>query len=158
MDEIKYLQDCVTLDEDLNFDTRYADDTTLIAAAFERLQLATDQLQEACKKYGMKINTEKCKVISDSNTNLTIENKEMEIVNEFKFLGSLVQMRIQKNYGHIGFLQSKNQTFEDTTLCKPLIYFLLDASSKPDYLSLYFSDPWLYIIPLTGPILDLCWV
>ena len=114
MDEIKYLQDCVTLDEDLNFDTRYADDTTLIAAAFERLQLATDQLQEACKKYGMKINTEKCKVFSDSNTNLTMENKEMEIVKEFKILGSLVQMIIQKNYGHIGFLQSQNQTFEDT--------------------------------------------
>ena len=38
----------------------------------------------------MKINTEKYKVISDSTTNLTIENVEMEILIGFKFLGSLV--------------------------------------------------------------------
>ena len=44
MDEIKRLQDRVTLYEDLNFDAEYADDTTLIAAVFERLQLAIDQL------------------------------------------------------------------------------------------------------------------
>ena len=44
MDEIKRLQDRVTLYEDLNFDPEYADDTTLIAAVFERLQLAIDQL------------------------------------------------------------------------------------------------------------------
>ena len=85
MDEVKCLQDLFTLDEDLNFDARYADDTTLIAAVFERLQLAADQLQETCKKYGMKIKTEKCKVISDSTANLTIENKEIKIVKEFKF-------------------------------------------------------------------------
>ena len=90
IDEIKCLQDRVTLDEDSNFDARYADDTTLIAVVFERLQLATDQLQKACKMYGMKINSERCKVISDSTSNLTIENKEIEIVKEFKFLGSLV--------------------------------------------------------------------
>ena len=63
----------VTLDENLNFDARYADDTTLIAAVFERLQLLTDQLQEACKKYGMKINTKKYKIVSDNTTNLIIE-------------------------------------------------------------------------------------
>ena len=90
MDEIKCLEDRVTLDEDLNFDARYTDDITLIAAVFERLQLATNQLQEACKKYGMKINTEKCKVISDSTTNLTIENEEIEIMKKFQFLGSVV--------------------------------------------------------------------
>ena len=44
MGEIKRLQDRVTLYEDLNFDAEYADDTTLIAAVFERLQLAIDQL------------------------------------------------------------------------------------------------------------------
>ena len=90
MDKIKCLQDRVKLDGDLNFDASFADDTTLIAGVFERLQLATDQLQEACKRYGMKISTEKCKVISDSTTNLTIENEEIKIVKEFKFLGSLV--------------------------------------------------------------------
>ena len=90
MDELKCLQERVTLDNDLNFDIRYADDTTLIAAVFEKLQIATDQLQEACKKYGMKINTDKCKVISNSTTNITIENERMENVEEFNFLGSLM--------------------------------------------------------------------
>ena len=49
MDELKWSQEHVTLDNYFNFDATYADDTTLIAAAFEKLQLATDQLQEACK-------------------------------------------------------------------------------------------------------------
>ena len=87
MDEIKCLQDRVTLDEDLNFDTRHTDDTTIIAAVFERLQLTTDQLQEICKEYEMNIITEKWKDISDSTTNVTIENKDIEIVKKFKFLG-----------------------------------------------------------------------
>ena len=52
--------------------------------------MATGQPQEICKKYGMKLNTEKFKVISDSTTNLTIENEEIKIVKEFKLLGSLV--------------------------------------------------------------------
>ena len=39
-DEIKCLQDRVTLDEDLNFGARYADDTTLISVGFKRLQEA----------------------------------------------------------------------------------------------------------------------
>ena len=38
----------------------------------------------------MNISTEKCKFVSDSTTNLTIENEEIKIVKEFKFLGSLV--------------------------------------------------------------------
>ena len=90
MDEIKCLQDRITLDKDLKFDGRYSDDTTLIAAVFERLELATDQPQEACKKYGMNINTGKWKVISVSATNLTVETEEIKIVKEFKFLWSSV--------------------------------------------------------------------
>ena len=79
----------VSLDGNLNLDARYADDTTLIAAVFERLQLSTDQLQEACKKYGMKINTKKCKIISDSTTNLIIEVEEIKIKEEFKKLEAM---------------------------------------------------------------------
>ena len=42
MDEIKCLQDRVTLDDYLNFDAKYVDDTTLIATVFERLKLTID--------------------------------------------------------------------------------------------------------------------
>ena len=90
MDELKCLKEHVTLDNDLNFDAGYADDTNLIVAVFEKLQLATDQLQEPCKKYGMKINTDKCKVISNSHISIIIENENVENVEEFKFLGSIV--------------------------------------------------------------------
>ena len=89
MDEIKMFTNRVTLDENLNFEARYADDTTLIAAVFERLQLSTDQLQKACKKYGMKISTKKCKIISYSTTNLTIEDEEIEIMKEFENLEAM---------------------------------------------------------------------
>ena len=41
MDEIKCLQDRVRFDKDLNFDARYSDDTSLIAALFEKLQLVS---------------------------------------------------------------------------------------------------------------------
>ena len=79
MDEIKCLQDLLTLDEDLNFNTRYANDTALIATDFERLQLATDQLQEGCKTYGMKINNKKCKVISDTGLDITAGHRTMSL-------------------------------------------------------------------------------
>ena len=52
--------------------------------------MATDQLQEACKKYRMKINTNKCKTISSNPINITIENENIEVAEEFKFLGSIV--------------------------------------------------------------------
>ena len=90
MDKLKCLQEYVTLDNELNFDARYLDDTTLIAVFFEKLQLATNQLQEACKKYGIKITTQKCKVIYSSPIKITKENEYIEIVEEFKFLGSFV--------------------------------------------------------------------
>ena len=32
---------------------RYADDTTLLDLVFEKLQVATDELDKACKKWGM---------------------------------------------------------------------------------------------------------
>ena len=90
IDELKYVQAHVRLDYELNFTARHAHDTTLIAAVFEKLQLATDQLQEASKKYRMKINTDKCKFISNSHISISIENKNIKIVEEFKFLGSVV--------------------------------------------------------------------
>ena len=59
MEEIKCLQDQVTIDENLAMDLRYADDTTLISTIFRILNLSTEQLEEACGNYGLKIN--KCR-------------------------------------------------------------------------------------------------
>ncbi|XP_066925921.1 uncharacterized protein [Clytia hemisphaerica] len=56
MDELQELQEATILNNGLCIDVRYADDTTLIASVYEKLQLSTNQLQDACLKYGMKIN------------------------------------------------------------------------------------------------------
>uniref|UniRef100_A0A7M5UPE5 Uncharacterized protein n=1 Tax=Clytia hemisphaerica TaxID=252671 RepID=A0A7M5UPE5_9CNID len=55
MDELQALQESASFNDQLCIDVRYADDTTFIAPVFEKLQLSTNQLQEACLRYGMKI-------------------------------------------------------------------------------------------------------
>jgi len=52
------------LSSDMTADVRYADDTTLVSAIFQKLQLSTDKLEAACLKWGLKINGTKCKVMS----------------------------------------------------------------------------------------------
>ena len=71
---------------------RYADDNTLLDHDVDHLQIATDKLEQACKKWGMKINTSKCKVISSDKRNITINGEAIETVtvDKFTFLGSSV--------------------------------------------------------------------
>jgi len=45
----------------MSSELRYANDTTLITTVFEKLKLSTTELETACVKWGMKINTSKCK-------------------------------------------------------------------------------------------------
>ena len=90
MDELQDLQNSASFNDQLCIDVRYADDTTFIAAIFEKLQLSTNQLQEACNKYGMKINASKCKAITASPISISISNNNVETVQDFIFLGSNV--------------------------------------------------------------------
>jgi hypothetical protein len=70
---------------------RYADDTTLLSAVFNLLQLSTQQLEEGCKKYGLKINGAKCKIITDEEIDeIKLDGNNVEKVQEFTFLGSVV--------------------------------------------------------------------
>ena len=72
-------------------DIRYADDTTLISAVFEKLQLSTLELEQDCQKWGLKINPLKCAIMTpDSNAEIEIDNNVVPKVSKFKFLGSLV--------------------------------------------------------------------
>ena len=77
-------------DENLSFSLKYADDTTLLALNLDKLQEATTELQQACSKWGMKINVDKCKVLTSANDNIAIEGKQLENVDNFAYLGSLV--------------------------------------------------------------------
>ncbi|KAI8489175.1 hypothetical protein Bbelb_331600 [Branchiostoma belcheri] len=79
------------LHDNLSTEERYADDTTLIAAIFRKLQISTTELESACKKWGLKVNAAKCKVITSEETdNIMIEDTAVEKVPEFVFLGSVV--------------------------------------------------------------------
>ena len=90
MKELKSLDITHKLHDSLSIDIRYADDTTLLSAIFEKLHLSTSQLENACQKWGMKINGAKCKIISPSDQRIVIDGEEVEHVEEFVFLGSVV--------------------------------------------------------------------
>ena len=62
MEEVRCSNNDLAYNDDLNIDLKYADDTTLISAVFDLLQLSTDQLVKACKMFGTKINVVKSKV------------------------------------------------------------------------------------------------
>ena len=90
MKEIKEIENKLSFSDNISLDIRYADDTTLLAAVFEKLKLSTAQLEQACKKWGMKINGAKCKILSPLQDKIDIDGDEVEHVEEFVFLGSVV--------------------------------------------------------------------
>ena len=90
MKEVRALDDTLNLRDTFCADIRYADDTTLISAIFDKLKISTEQLNTACKKWGMKINGAKCNIISPSPEKITIDGAQVEHVGQFTFLGSVV--------------------------------------------------------------------
>jgi hypothetical protein len=72
----------------------YADDTVLFSETEEGLQQTLDAFETYCEKWKLTINTDKTKVMIfrrggrlRENTRFSINNLELEIVNEFKYLG-----------------------------------------------------------------------
>ena len=90
MAELKSVQTKLSLNENLSCDIRYADDTTLISSIFEMLQLSTTELENACKKWGMKINTSKTKILSSDDGEITIDGDLIENTDSFVYLGSVI--------------------------------------------------------------------
>ena len=83
MKGVKSLNRDFQLNENMSVDIRYEDITTLISAVFEKLQLSTLELEQACQKWCLKINP-------DRNAEIEIDNKVVPKVSKFKFLGSLI--------------------------------------------------------------------
>ena len=75
---------------DMSIDIRYADDTILISAIFDKLQLSTAELENACARWGMKTNVDKCKILSQNDGPIRIEGAIVENVESFVFLGNVV--------------------------------------------------------------------
>ena len=71
---------------------KYADDLVLIAKEETVLQSMIDKLIETGRCYGMEINVEKTKVMrisrQPSTVTITIDQKQLENVKCFKYLGS----------------------------------------------------------------------
>ena len=70
---------------------RYADDTTLMAESEEKLKSPLMKVKEESEKSGLKLSIQKTKIMaSGSITSWQIDQKTMETVTEFIFLGSKI--------------------------------------------------------------------
>ena len=70
---------------------RYADDTTLMAESKEKLKSLLMKVKEESEKAGLKLNSQKTKIMASSPTTLWhINGETMETVTDFIFLGSKI--------------------------------------------------------------------
>ncbi|XP_030834414.1 uncharacterized protein LOC115921254 [Strongylocentrotus purpuratus] len=69
---------------------RYADDTTLMELVFENLQISTNELEKACRRWDMKINATKSEFMTEDQQDILLNNTNIEKVEKFVFLGSKV--------------------------------------------------------------------
>ena len=124
---------------------RYADDTTLLDLIFEKLQESTNTLEEACSKWGMKINTSKCKIISEDQEDITLSNIPLEKVNKFTFLGSVVpsvenDVKRRITLAAWAFGRLKNTIWSNQDIQRSLKIRIYKALIRP--IATYGSDSW----------------
>jgi len=73
---------------------RYADDTTLMAESEEELKSLLMKVKEEIEKLGLKLNTEKTKIMaSGSITSWEIDGETVETVSDFILRGSKITAR-----------------------------------------------------------------
>ena len=89
MKELKILDPSLQMRDSFPVHIGYADDTTLLSVFFDKPRLSTEELENACKRWGMKINGAKCNIISSSRESIVIDGQEVG-VEDFAFLGSVV--------------------------------------------------------------------
>ena len=145
MDELSCLQNSLELDNTLSTDIRYADDTTFISTMFEKLQISTRELETACRKWGLKINSQKCKVMSRDDRNIYVENSIVEKVDKFVFLGSVVPGSSDDIQRRIGLASSafgrlKNKIWSNKNLPNKLKTRLYYALIIP--IAIYACETW----------------
>ena len=74
---------------------RYADDTTLMAETEEELKSLLMRVKEESEKSGLKLNTQKTKIIASGPvTSWQTDGEAMKTVAEFIFLGSKITVDI----------------------------------------------------------------
>ena len=74
---------------------RYTDDTTLLAESEEALKSLSMKVKEESEKAGLKLNTQKIKIMASSPTTFwQIDGETMETMRDFIFLGSKITQMV----------------------------------------------------------------
>ncbi|PIK46566.1 hypothetical protein BSL78_16575 [Apostichopus japonicus] len=124
---------------------RYADDTTLIEMDLDSLQEATNKLQEACTRWGMKINPKKCKIMSEDTKDVLLNQVPVEKVDNFVFLGSNVPSMEEDVKRRImlaswAFGRLKNTIWSNHDITRSLKVRIYQALILP--IETYSSESW----------------
>ena len=73
---------------------RYADDTTLVCSSREELIDLLNRIKQASEEKDLLLNTKKTKIMvvdrDNNNTDFTIAGNKIEVVNQFEYLGSII--------------------------------------------------------------------
>jgi hypothetical protein len=149
MNELQSLQPTLKLDQNLSTDIRYADDTTLISAIFNKLGITTNELEASCQKWGMKVNSAKCNVISNDPDNIQIDGENVKKVQQFVFLGSVVPGTTSDVKRRIGLASSafgrlKEKIWSNRKISIPLKIRLFYSLIVP--IAIYASETWTLIV------------
>ena len=72
---------------------RYADDTSLIAETIQDMNTLLQNLKEESEKCGLYLNVDKTKIMKTTadDNHIFVDGKEVEEVNNFNFLGSMIR-------------------------------------------------------------------
>ena len=72
---------------------RYADDTTLVCSSREEVIDLLNRIKQSGEEKDLLLNTKKTKIMvvdRDNNTDFTIAGNKIEVVNQFEYLGSII--------------------------------------------------------------------
>ena len=129
----------------MSINVRYADDTTLVSAIFEKLKISTSELEKARRKWGLKINPTKCAVMTPETEDIMIDNQIVPKVTEFKFLGSLVpnsasDVTHRVSLASQAFGRLRNAIWTSRDMSRTLKIRLYKALILP--IAIYGSETW----------------
>ena len=71
------------------------------------LELLSNEFETACQKWGIKINTVKTKILSDSDSKIRFDGVDIENINSFSYLGSVIPSSADDIIRQTALLQPK---------------------------------------------------
>jgi Reverse transcriptase (RNA-dependent DNA polymerase) len=80
---------------------RFADDIVLCSSDFHELVEMTRELNHASKQVGLKMNIQKTKIMSQENTEPTIDNQQIENVSHYIYLGHNITLGKENQWAEV---------------------------------------------------------